>query len=260
MSQGEANGLSSATPPPSARVRPIVLATGNPHKIDELRAILANVGAPILSLGDVPGGPFTEPAETGATFVENATIKALSYARATGNCCLADDSGLEIDALDGRPGVISSHYATDGRETGLSRAQRDGANNALVQAQMLGVPWQKRGARFVCVMVLAAPAPSQEQGAVVLARSRGVFEGCIGLTNDEARALAQPTLVVPRGEHGFGYDPLFLVPGAREGAWVSSAELTPQEKHAHSHRGAAARAMARQISQLWPSASDTGRG
>ena len=233
---------------PPRVVPPIVLATANPHKVEELRAIFAPAGLTILGLNDLPGGPPPEPAETGTTFEQNATIKALAYAHATGHVCLADDSGLEIDALGGRPGVISSHYSTDGVETGLTRAQRDEANNARVLRELEGVPPERRTARFVCVMALAAPVgqasqPSAppvgraSQPAQVLTTSRGTFEGAIGLP---------PT--VPRGTHGFGYDPLFLVAGDPGGR--TSAELPPADKNRLSHRAAAARAMLAAIHTL----------
>ncbi len=138
----------------------LVVATSNPHKVREIAAILAGEGLDdvrLVGLADL-GEPIPEPAETGATFEANAAIKALAYARATGRPCLADDSGLEIDALDGRPGVISSHYCTDGREVGMSRDQRDAANNARVLRELEGVPESRRTARFVCVMALAMPA------------------------------------------------------------------------------------------------------
>lgn len=208
---------------------PIVIATGNPHKVEELRSIFASAGIPVLGLRDLPGhGGFHEPEENGATFEENATIKAVSYARQTGRLCLADDSGLEVDALGGRPGVISSHYATDGRETGITREERDLANNTRLLRDLEGVSPAGRTGRFVCTMILARP------DGTILARSRGTFEGRIGLAGD-----------VPRGENGFGYDPLFLLPDGR-----TSAELPPQEKNRLSHRGAAARAMAEQFSRL----------
>jgi XTP/dITP diphosphohydrolase len=242
-------------PPAATDLSTIVLATGNPHKVDELRAIFARADVRVLGLADLPAPPghtaFPEPAETGTTFAENARIKAIAYARLTGRVCLADDSGLEVDALDGRPGVISSHFATDGVETGLTRAQRDASNNDHLLALLQGVPLERRGARFVCCMCLAAPANGAH--AFVLAETRATFDGFIGLPPD-----------VPRGVHGFGYDPLFLVaqtspdspphtphislpvrPGAR-----TSAELSPDEKHARSHRGAAARAMALQLGTL----------
>lgn len=209
----------------------IVLATGNPHKVEEMRAIFAAFGSPagFVGLADLPGHPFPEPSETGSTFEQNASIKALAYARATGRLCLADDSGLEIDALSGRPGVISSHYCTDGREEGMDRPTRDAANNARVLRELTGVPEALRTARFVCVMALARPGQ-------LLGRSRGTFEGRIG---------APPA--VPAGTNGFGYDPLFLVgPGFDR----TSAQLNPAEKNERSHRAAAAGGMAAQLKQL----------
>jgi putative transposase len=132
----------------------LVIATGNPHKVKELRAIFAERGIEVVGLGDL-GMEIREPEETGTTFEENAAIKALSYAEQTGRRCLADDSGLEVDALGGAPGVISSHYSSDGVETGLSRAQRDAANNARLMREMENVPREGRAARFVCVMCVA---------------------------------------------------------------------------------------------------------
>ncbi len=200
------------------------------HKVEELRAIMGPLGVRIVGLKELPGWEgFTEPAETGDTFEENATIKALGYAAQTGRVCLADDSGLEIDALGGRPGVISSHYCTNGEEMGMSRAQRDAANNARVMKEMEGVPEGRRGARFVCVMVVA-------KAGKVLAVSRGTFEGVIGVPP-----------VVPRGENGFGYDPLLLVgPDYRR----TSAELPAEEKNRLSHRGKAARGMIAKLKAL----------
>jgi XTP/dITP diphosphohydrolase len=210
---------------------PIVIATGNPHKVEELRAIFAAQGVPVVGLRDLHGHErFHEPQEHGSTFEENAAIKALSYAAQTGRVCLADDSGLQVDALGGAPGVISSQYSTDGRETGLTRAQRDAANNDRLLRELRQVPPDRRGARFVCVMCLAVPGELR-----VRLTSRGMFEGRIGLAPD-----------VPRGANGFGYDPLFLLPAPDP---RTSAQLLPDEKNARSHRGAAARAMALQIRQ-----------
>lgn len=234
----------------------IVLATGNPHKVDELRAIFAATGGGIdvVGLNDLPGGPFREPDETGETCEENARIKAVSYAKQIGRdqgivgsrdrgldpwipgsldpiLCLADDSGIEIDALrlppprsTPRPGVISSHYSTDGRETGLTRAERDAANNARVLREMQDLPVAARAARFVCCMCLA-----DEHGRV-LHETRGTMEGRIGVPPR-----------VPSGGNGFGYDPLFLVAPAYE---RTGAELESAEKNRLSHRGMAARGMA----------------
>lgn len=199
----------------------LLVATGNPHKLEEIRAVLAPLGARALGLDAVTtpagqrGSALPEPVEDAETFAGNARIKAIEYARALERPCLADDSGLEVDALGGAPGVRSARYAGASGD----RAARDRANNDKLLRELDGVPDDRRDARFVCCMCLAAP-----DGAI-LAESRGVFEGRI------ARA--------PRGERGFGYDPLLLLPEGR-----TSAELTPEEKNARSHRGGALRAIA----------------
>ncbi|MEZ6233232.1 MAG: non-canonical purine NTP pyrophosphatase [Phycisphaerales bacterium] len=154
--------------------REIVIATGNPHKVEEMRAILgsaaASAGFGIVGLRDLEArglGPFEEPEEIGETFEHNAAIKALAYAEQTGRVCVADDSGLEIDALDGAPGVISSHYFNDGRTDGaaggMGRDERDRRNNERVLRELAGVEWERRAARFVCVMVVARGARSRNQ-------------------------------------------------------------------------------------------------
>ncbi len=204
----------------------IVLATANPHKVAELREIFARAGGSVLGLGDLPArrGGFREPVESGDTFEANTAIKAAAYAAQTGRQCLADDSGLQIDALGGRPGVISSHYCTDGRETGLSREERDRLNNERVLKELERVPEARRSARFVCVMALA------DADGKIVATSRGEFEGRIGVPPR-----------VPSGGNGFGYDPLFLVaPGFER----TGAELASGEKNRLSHRAAAAMSMA----------------
>lgn len=211
----------------------IIIATGNPHKVTEMRAIFRAHGIPVAGLQDL-GRRFLEPDEHGATFEENAAIKALSYASQTGRLCLADDSGLEVDALGGAPGVISSHFASGGVETGASRARRDAENNERLLRELEGLPPERRAARFVCVMCLASPGTGAT-GPRILATTRGTFEGRIGLREER----------VPRGEHGFGYDPLFIVDDGR-----TSAELSPPEKNARSHRAAAATAMAEEIVRL----------
>ena len=195
--------------------REIVVATGNPHKVEEIRAILGPSGLVIRSLDEV-GGPYPEPDEPGRTFEANARIKAIAYARATGRVVLADDSGLEVDALGGEPGVDSAIWAG----AHGTRAERDARNNEKLAERMRGVPWEGRAARFVCCMCVADP-----QGRVV-AETRGTFEGRIGQE--------------PRGGHGFGYDPWLWL----DDAGCSSAELPPETKNARSHRGHAARAMA----------------
>jgi XTP/dITP diphosphohydrolase len=201
--------------------REIVVATGNPHKVEEIRAILGPMGLVVRSLDEV-GGPFAEPDETGRSFEANARIKAVAYARATGRTVLADDSGLEVDALGGEPGVDSAIWAgADG-----TRAERDARNNAKLAERMRGVSSERRAARFVCCMCLA------DSEGLVLAETRGTFEGRIG--------------EMPRGSHGFGYDPWLWL----DDAGCSSAELPPDEKNVRSHRGHAARAMAEAIRML----------
>jgi XTP/dITP diphosphohydrolase len=194
----------------------IVVATGNPHKIEEIRAVLAPLGFTVLSLAETGRPVPAEPEEPHPTFEANARLKALHYARAIGEAVLADDSGLEVDALGGAPGVHSAHWAgTEG-----SRAERDARNNAKLAEAMRGVPAHLRTARFVCTMCVATPSGE------VLVETRGEMEGVIG----EA----------PRGAHGFGYDPWLHLPERG----VSSAELPPDEKNAVSHRGHAVRRLA----------------
>lgn len=270
MSATPTTPLTLPTPPT------LILATGNPHKVDELRAIFAAIagagGAPtinVLGLADLPfHAELCEPEEHGTTFEENARVKALSYATQiaaaitasrpdasmphasmphasmpssllthTSFLCLADDSGLEIDALHGRPGVISSHYSTDGRETGMTRPERDSANNARVLRELESVPMEQRTARFVCCMCLARPErPGESFAKAILHETRGTFEGRIGHPHIPPR--------IPAGTSGFGYDPLFLV--APEYTHTG-AELSSATKNALSHRGAAAREMAQWI-------------
>jgi len=207
--------------------RPIVLATQNPGKVAELRRLFAEAGLddrfPVRTLDDCPG-PFPEPEEGHDSFLENATLKALASARLPRHRCLADDSGLEVDALDGAPGVISSHYYSGGEDRADPRDVRDLANNARLLSDLEGVPPDARTTRFVSTMVLASP------GGDTLATSRGAFEGRIGRPTEDN---------VPRGEGGFGYDPLFLVPSLGQ----TSAELSPEHKNRISHRADAARKM-----------------
>jgi len=196
-------------------MRELTIATSNPHKVEEISAVLGPLGIRCLSLGrtDIP-----EPEEDGATFEENARIKAIAYAKALGVTVLADDSGLEVDALGGAPGVHSARYAG----VGASRAERDAANNAKLLRELAGVPHARRTARFVCVLCVALPDGS------IVAEARGHFEGWIG----EA----------PRGSNGFGYDPLLVLTDGR-----TSAELAPEEKNARSHRGNALRTLAQYL-------------
>lgn len=196
----------------------LLIATSNAHKVDELRGIFDVMGVAVEGLGDVaaPAGGWVEPDETGRTFAENARIKAVSYARQSGRACLADDSGLEVDALGGLPGVDSAYYA--GRDGG--RAERDARNNAKLLDALRDVADGQRSARYVCSICIARP-----DGGII-AESRGTYEGRIGRE--------------PRGSNGFGYDPLFVQEDGR-----TAAELSDAEKNARSHRGSAARGLAR---------------
>lgn len=199
----------------------VLLATSNPHKIREVGQVLAPLGIEVVGLDDLDEVP-PEPVEDEDTFEGNARLKAVGYARATGLRCLAEDSGLEVDALDGEPGVLSARYA------GVSgtRDERDRANNEKLLRRIAGVPEKDRAARFVCAMCLADP------DGTVVAETRGTYEGVITLE--------------PRGENGFGYDPLLYLPDVDR----TSAELPPKEKNARSHRGVAARAMAEKLGEL----------
>ena len=189
----------------------LVLATRNPHKVDEMRVLLASLPVELVGLDTFPDAP--EPEETGDTFGENARIKAVSAARATGHLALADDSGICINALNGRPGVFSARWAGAG----------SGAPEWIAKtlAELASVPDEERTARYVCALALAAP------DGTLLAESEGDFAGRI------AHA--------PRGKRGFGYDPIFLVNDDTGGR--TAAELSEAEKNALSHRGKAVRTL-----------------
>jgi len=196
-------------------VTQVFLASRNVKKIDEMRRILA-VSIPdieVLGLDDV--APYDEPAETGATFEENALIKVRAAVAATGMPSLADDSGLCVDALNGMPGVLSARWS------GL--AKDDLANNQLLLAQLADVPDERRGARFCCAVAFAYPVGA---GGVVEEVTEGEMPG---------RVIRQM-----RGSRGFGYDVLFEPDG-----WdITSAEMESADKDGISHRGKALRAMA----------------
>jgi XTP/dITP diphosphohydrolase len=181
------------------------VASRNRKKLAELRRVLdgAGVAMTLLSLDDVAA--FDEAPETGATFEENALAKARDAFRASGLPSLADDSGLEVDALNGMPGVLSARWS--------GRHGDDSENTALLLAQMGDVPDERRGAAFVSACALVSSL-----GEVVV---RGVWPGSI--------------IRAPRGDGGFGYDPVFLPSGSSR----TAAELTPEEKDAASHRGRA---------------------
>ena len=192
--------------PSSSRPR-LVVATLNRAKGHELLALLGDVPYELVLLADVPGA--TLPEETGKTYAENALIKARAGVRATGALALADDSGIEVDALDGGPGLYSARFGGPGLD--------DAGRTALLLERLRGVPTERRTARFRCVIAIVEPG-GREQLA------EGVVDGRIA----EA----------PRGSGGFGYDPVFFYPplGGTFG------EIEADAKHHVSHRGVAARA------------------
>ncbi len=194
-----------------AQASAVVLASGSPHKLAEFRQLFCGSPVRIRPPTDVATPP--EVNETGATFLQNARLKAVAYAQACRAWCLADDSGLEVDSLGGAPGVRSARYAGP-------NATDDMRNRKLLTA-LADVPKARRTARFRCAVVLAAP-----DGSIVYTALRA----CEGRIARE-----------PRGAHGFGYDPLFVV-GAGD---RTMAELTADEKNRVSHRGQAARAARR---------------
>jgi XTP/dITP diphosphohydrolase len=185
----------------------MILATGNPGKCLELQALLAPTGWQIL-----PKPPALEIEETGNTFQENAHLKALQVAKATGHWALADDSGLEVDALGGAPGVYSARYGSDDTHR-ISRLL-----TALKQIEI-------RTARFVCVLAIASPEE-------VILSVEGICHGEI--------------LHAPQGSGGFGYDPIFWVPELKK----TFAELSADEKSLHSHRGKAMAALLKAVHDL----------
>jgi len=194
----------------------LVLATNNAGKLREFRELLAGCGFELVTPAAL--GVDFDVEETGMTFEQNARLKAVAAARLCGLPALADDSGLEIDYLGGRPGIFSARYAGPGRTDPDISEERQ---RELVLAEMRGVADELRGARFRCAIAIATPEGDVETAA-------GVFEGRIGHE--------------PQGENGFGYDPIFVVPELG----LTSAELAPDEKNARSHRGqAAARAVER---------------
>jgi XTP/dITP diphosphohydrolase len=196
-------------------INQIIFATGNEGKMKEIRLILEDLGAEILSLKDA--GINIEIQEDAKTFEENAVIKAREVMRATGALVLADDSGLEIDYLNGEPGVYSARYLGDDTSYRIK-------NQNLID-RLEGVPDEQRTARFVCAIAAAFP-----DGRIITAR--GVIEGIIGYEE--------------RGEGGFGYDPIFWLPEYG----CSTAELTMEKKNELSHRGKALREMKNELKKV----------
>ncbi|MHC4442484.1 MAG: RdgB/HAM1 family non-canonical purine NTP pyrophosphatase [Planctomycetota bacterium] len=199
----------------------ILLATKNPGKAKEMSEILSGSDAALLKtvrwrfLNEFPDWP--QPVEDGDSFTANAQIKAFYYSKLSGIWTIADDSGLQVDALNAEPGVRSARYAGDDAD--------DSTNNALLIKRLTGVPPEKRSARFQCACVLV-------DGEKILASAAGTVEGRI---IDQAR-----------GQNGFGYDPHFFI----DQAGMTAAQMTPQQKHALSHRGQALRRLRQQLIEL----------
>ena len=187
-------------------MKEIVLATRNKKKIEELTRITKDIGIALLTLDDFPGCP--EVAEDGSTFEENAVKKARAVSTYTGKAALADDSGLEVFALDGAPGVLSARFA--------GKDADDKKNVERLLSEMKSLRKEKRGARFVCCIALALPDGNVNT-------FYGYAEGAIGTE--------------PKGHRGFGYDPVFYPEGHRR----TFAEMPDKEKDAMSHRGKALR-------------------
>ena len=190
----------------------IIFATSNEGKMKEIRLIMADSGYEVVSLKEA--GISADIEENGATFEENAAIKASAIAKMTGELALADDSGLEVDYMDKAPGIYSARFL--GEDTSY-----DIKNNYILE-KLSGVPQEQRSARFVCAIALADP-----DGKIVT--KRGTIEGYIGYEI--------------RGENGFGYDPIFMVPEYNK----TTAELSIDEKNKISHRAKALRAMKEEL-------------
>lgn len=194
-------------------MRRLLVATRNSHKTEEIAAMLGS-SFQVVDLSALPGSPVVE--ETGVTFHENSTLKAVAISQISDSLVLADDSGLEVDALQGAPGVYSARYAGEGAD--------DEANNRKLLSELAGVASGDRTARFRCVIVIA-------RSGEVLAGFEGAVEGRI--------------LESPRGAAGFGYDPLFVP----EGHLRSFAELGPTVKNELSHRARAMEEVVRWLRQ-----------
>ena len=191
----------------------MILASNNAHKMSEMRAILADLGVELMSQREA--GCDFEVEETGTTFEENAYLKAIAVTNATGMPAIADDSGLEVDYLNGEPGVYSARYSGSHEHTDQQR-------NEYLLSKLEGVPLEQRTARFVSSICCTFP-----NGDVL--RARGTMEGKI--------------LFQPEGKNGFGYDPLFLA----DGQTVTNGLLTPEQKNAISHRGKALRILQEEL-------------
>ncbi len=197
----------------------LLVATRSLHKLAELRDLLHLGRAELVDLDDV--GILDEVEETGTTFAANAALKARYYARRSGLPTIADDSGLEVDALDGGPGVRTRRYAGE--------QATDAQNNAKLLVALAGLPPERRGARYRCALALAMPERAGPRGGLPVTLTRGTLEGRIGTGS--------------RGANGFGYDPIFE-PASEPPGGATVAEWPQERKQAVSHRARAARRMA----------------
>jgi len=195
----------------------VVAATNNKHKLEEIRDILKDIGYEVLSLNDV--GIKIDIEENGTTFRENALIKAREIWKLTGKASIADDSGLEVFALNGAPGVYSARYA------GVEGEEKDKANNKKLLENMKDIPESKRQARFVSSIAFIFP-----NGKEIV--TEGYIYGTIGYNE--------------KGENGFGYDPIFIIDGLDK----TMAELTSEEKNKISHRANALEELKKELIRL----------
>jgi XTP/dITP diphosphohydrolase len=193
--------------------RPLVVASANSGKLREFRALLEGLPFELTSLAELD---LPSPEETGMSFLENATLKARHAAGLSGFAAVADDSGLEVAALGGAPGLYSARYAGDGAD--------DKANNAKLLRELQGMPMERRRARYRCALVFVSTAEDPQP-----LEAEGVWEGFI--------------LDAPRGSGGFGYDPYFWLPELK----LTAAELDSAAKNRLSHRGTAMRALRAQL-------------
>jgi len=205
--------------------RRLLVATRSVHKLRELRELLQLEHTTLVSLDDL--GIEGDPVEDGETFETNAAIKARFGVRASGLPTIADDSGIEVDALGGAPGVRTRRYAGEDAT--------DAANNAKLLGALAGLAAERRGARYVCVLALALPEDAGPRGGVRLVTARGTCRGRIATE--------------PRGTQGFGYDPIFE-PASEPPGGKTLGLWTPAEKNAISHRARAARRMAPKLAAL----------
>ncbi|MGC1522848.1 MAG: RdgB/HAM1 family non-canonical purine NTP pyrophosphatase [Steroidobacteraceae bacterium] len=196
--------------------RRLVVATANPGKLREFRALLSGLPFDLCSLGELG---IATPEETGASFLDNALLKARHAAAAGNAAAIADDSGLEVDALGGAPGIYSARYAGPNAD--------DALNNAKLLNALRGIPAERRRARYRCALVFVAGAADS---APLIAE--GVWEGLI--------------LESPKGTGGFGYDPYFWLPDLK----LTAAQLEMADKNERSHRGIAMRSLAKQLAAL----------